>query len=302
MSVKGVNQILFVGQNGIRIEAFLKKDITVGYEDMEKVKYRYADSCGNGYMVFTTVDDISYTFSYKEQANEPMSRAVSYIQEHSPNTKIEFIAQSAIKDDSAPSAYMESYPKISLTITSGKQFLKVNTLFNIVTIKRMPDGFVTFGNDNERYSILWIDWAGAEYRSITTTNLSGTERTKAKGKAKEKGLWNSRVKASSVGKTNYQNSEHSISRNFEVESNATMKVQKESTGNTFVIGFVCTSKIYAELQNYIIEQEDDFQEPSEPVSVDDKIDSIRLLKEYKDLFDSGIITEEEFLKKKEELL
>ena len=112
---------------------------------MEKIKYRYADSCGNGYMVFTTADDISYTFSYKEPANEPMSRAVSYIQEHSPNTKIEFIAQSAIKDESAPSAYMESYPKIAITITSGKQFLNVNTLFNIVTIKRMPDGFVTFG-------------------------------------------------------------------------------------------------------------------------------------------------------------
>lgn len=91
MSVKGANQTLYVGQNGIRIEygSILRKDIKISYDILNEIKYRYADNLGNGYMTFITNSGYTYTFAYGKISNEPMTRAVTYIKDHSPSTFME---------------------------------------------------------------------------------------------------------------------------------------------------------------------------------------------------------------------
>lgn len=83
----------------------------------------------------------------------------------------------------------------------------------------------------------------------------------------------------------------------EVKGNARLTLQQNETGNTFVIGIKCDTKLDTELQNFPIQRHDNI---AQCVTIEK--DSVALLKEYKDLLDSGIITQEDFDSKKKELL
>lgn len=83
----------------------------------------------------------------------------------------------------------------------------------------------------------------------------------------------------------------------EVKGNARLTLQQNETGNTFVIGIKCDTKLDIELQNFPIQRHDNI---AQCVTIEK--DSVALLKEYKDLLDSGIITQEDFDSKKKELL
>lgn len=206
--------------------------------------------------------------------------------------------------------------KVNLTITSGKAYLKMGILSTSIAMKKVASGNVTFGNAPEEYAILDYNWDGPRYKEVVSSVTN--QKTKHKGKEKEqrKGRVTGAVIGTllfpgvgtvigaslgtgkkTVGKEKEKSTgkENVTSENVETASNATMRLQNIETGETFTIGFSCTSAIDAELQNF-------YTPPEQEPTVSDQSNIVDLLKGYKELLDAGIITEEEFIEKKNELL
>ena len=87
------------------------------------------------------------------------------------------------------------------------------------------------------------------------------------------------------------------SDNIEVDSYASMKMRNVETNQVNTIGFYCSSNIDMQLKSFNISKSSDAVE-----NVRNQKTSVELLKDYKELLDSGIITQEEFNQKKTELL
>ena len=87
------------------------------------------------------------------------------------------------------------------------------------------------------------------------------------------------------------------SDNIEVDSYASMKMRNVETNQINTIGFYCSSNIDMQLKSFNISKSSDASE-----NVRNQKTSVELLKDYKELLDSGIITQEEFNQKKTELL
>ena len=82
-----------------------------------------------------------------------------------------------------------------------------------------------------------------------------------------------------------------------MDSYASMKMRNIETNQINTIGFRCSSNIDMQLKSFNISKSSDAVE-----NVRNQKTSVELLKEYKELLDSGIITQEEFDQKKSELL
>ncbi len=208
--------------------------------------------------------------------------------------------------------------RVTITITAGKKFLNMGFLSSAISFTQEDDGYITIGKLPSKYEILEYDWDGAKYEDVSkTTSISQT-----KGKNKEKEKRTGRIAGAVVGtflvpgvgtlagaalgtgkkekgkdKSKTVNNTITSDKEVEIDSNATMKLRNIDTGEVFVIGFLCNTKIDVQLQNFNILKRATFQE-----SVNEQKSSVQLLKEYKELWDMGVITEEEFMKKKKELL
>lgn len=213
----------------------------------------------------------------------------------------------------------ETSKKVNLIVTSGKQFLNMGFFSTVISMKKDEYGNILLGNLQNKFEILEYNWEGARYQ--TTTNTVSNEKTK--GKSKEKEHRKGRVAGAvigtmlfpgvgtaigaslgtgkkSKGKTNTDRIGTSsvTTSDVEIKSSATLKFRNLDTGEVFVIGFQCDSKTDAELQNFCIPRNTgNFAE-----EISQQKSNVELLKEYKELLDMGIITEEEFQKKKKELL
>lgn len=216
-------------------------------------------------------------------------------------------------------ALFDTSKKIYLTVTSGKQFLNMGIFSTAISMKKDEYGNIFLGNLQNKFEILEYNWEGARYQ--TTTNTISNETTK--GTSKEKEHRKGRVAGAvigtmllpgvgtaigaslgtgkkSKGKTNSDRTGTSsvTTSNVEVKSNATLKFRNLDTGEVFVIGIRCDSKTDAELQNFCIPR----NMGNYAAEVSQQKSNVKLLKEYKELLDMGIITEDEFQKKKQELL
>lgn len=208
--------------------------------------------------------------------------------------------------------------KVILTITAGKNFLNMGFLSSVISFTQQDDGYIVIGKLPSKYEILEYNWDGAEYENVSTT--TNTSQTKGKNKEKEKRT--GRVTGAVVGtlllpgvgtlagaalgtgkKSKGKDKSKTIGntvtsdKEVEVDSHATMKLRNVDTGEVFVIGFLCNTKIDVQLQNFNISKQS-----ASPESVNEQKSSVQLLKEYKELWDMGVITEEEFMQKKKELL
>lgn len=175
--------------------------------------------------------------------------------------------------------------KVSIAVTSGKEYLKMGILsYSILTMTKDKDENIILGKSANRYEILEYNWDGARYGTKTNADT--------KGRGMGAIIGNSLGVAGSKGKS------QSTTTDIEVSSNATLKFRNIKTGNTFVIGFSCNSKIDIQLQNFGV--------PSNKATFTNQVlqqkSTVELLKEYKELLDMEIITEEEFMEKKRELL
>lgn len=209
--------------------------------------------------------------------------------------------------------------RITLSITSGKQYLDMGIFSSSITMTRNESGYVTLGKIEAQYEILEYDWDGPKYETVTST----TGKAKTKEKRHEKTGRKGRVTGAIVGTmllpgvgtvigasvgtgkkskgrtdTTSDNNEIVKTKDVEVQSNATLKLKNVETNETFVIGFKCDSELNINLLNFGVgSNANDF---SQTISTEKS--SVELLKEYKELLDLGIITEDEFQKKKSELL
>lgn len=205
-----------------------------------------------------------------------------------------------------------------LRVISGKESFNLPSRRTAFTLRQWKDGYVTVADTPDKYELLDYEWNGAEYRTVSkTTNVS-----KTKGKTKEKTKRKGRLTGAVVGtviapgvgtaigaavgtgkKTKGKNNSvttgtsTTTNDNIEVDSLASMKLRNIETNQINTIGFYCSSNIDMQLKSFNIRQSSDAIENAKNQKT-----SVELLKDYKELLDSGIITQEEFDQKKTELL
>jgi hypothetical protein len=213
---------------------------------------------------------------------------------------------------------------LNLRVISGKEDFELGSKHARFDLKQWKDGSVTVSDAPTKYELFDYEWNGPEYRTVEKTTTTSHTKGKSKEKTKRKGrlagavigtaatavtLGNPVVGAAvgaAVGtgkKTKGKNNSTTTgtatttSDNIEVDSYASMKMRNIETNQINTIGFRCSSNIDMQLKSFNISKSSDAVE-----NVRNQKTSVELLKDYKELLDSGIITQEEFDQKKSELL
>ena len=213
---------------------------------------------------------------------------------------------------------------MTLEITAGKENLNMGFLSSRVKMAQNADKLVYFDSLPDKYfKLADYTWDGPTYKTVTTSKEKGKSKTKDKGKEKRKGGLGGAVvgtllmpgvgtaigymatsKKVKKGKgTTTTNVNTIVDENqVETDNTATIQVADAETGATFSIGIKCNSKINIDLDRFDwsdvnVEEETPIQEARQIES-----DAVKLLKEYKELLDMGVITQEEFDQKKKSLL
>lgn len=213
---------------------------------------------------------------------------------------------------------------LNLRVISGKEDFELGSKHARFDLKQWKDGSVTVSDAPTKYELFDYEWNGPEYRTVEKTTTTSHTKGKSKEKTKRKGrlagavigtaatavtLGNPVVGAAvgaAVGtgkKTKGKNNStttgtaNTTSDNIEVDSYASMKMRNIETNQINTIGFRCSSNIDMQLKSFNISKSSDAVE-----NVRNQKTSVELLKDYKELLDSGIITQEEFDQKKSELL
>lgn len=208
--------------------------------------------------------------------------------------------------------------KITLRVVSGAESFRLNEKRAVFTVKQWKDGYVTVSNDPTKFEMFDYEWNGPEYKNISKTTNTSTTKGKSKEKTKRKGRLTGAaigtVLAPGVGtaigaavgtgkETKGKNTSTTtgnsttVNSDMEIDSFASVKFRNIETNQVNTIGFYCTSRTDIELKSFNIASTSDFN-----AGITSQKNSVELLKEYKNLFDAGVITKEEFEQKKTELL
>ena len=209
---------------------------------------------------------------------------------------------------------------LNLRVISGKEDFELGSKHARFDLKQWKDGSVTVSDAPTKYELFDYEWNGPEYRTVEKTTTTSHTKGKSKEKTKRKGrlagavigtaatavTLGNPVVGAAVGtgkKTKGKNNSTTTgtatttSDNIEVDSYASMKMRNIETNQINTIGFRCSSNIDMQLKSFNISKSSDAVE-----NVRNQKTSVELLKDYKELLDSGIITQEEFDQKKSELL
>lgn len=306
MSIKGTSKDLYIGKSEINIITFMGNKITVPYDDMKHINYCYAERKRKGYMEFLKKDRTYEYFDFGEKANDPISRTVAYILEHAPEVEL-------INYENE-----ENYKNISLVTNLGAKELGAKT--NVINIKQLPDDRIFINADKTKfYQLVDYDWGGSIFDKVTT--MSGMESSSAdtvkKGKALKIGLGavvgnvlmpgvgalagaamgaGSKSKSRTTGHKNV--SSNQIETSVEKTTFASLSIKSLDDGRIYKISFNCNTEIDSKIRcfNFLEEKKE------EPINVADKVQGLDGLIKLKELLDMGILTQEEFDKKKQELL
>lgn len=204
---------------------------------------------------------------------------------------------------------------VSVKITSGKNYLGLGAFSDIAIIRQNAEGNIYFDKVDGFFEITDYQWEGPRYKVVSTSNT--IENQKGKDKTKKKGgLGGAAIgtllapgvgtvigyaatrKKETVKKGKVEANTTFNEEEVETSSNAKMTLRNLATGESFVIGFLCDSAIDGELANFNIRQ----NRTATAEEVGQQKSKVELMKEYKDLLDAQIITQEEFDAKKKELL
>ncbi|MGN0275388.1 MAG: SHOCT domain-containing protein [Chordicoccus sp.] len=222
----------------------------------------------------------------------------------------------SLKEKMAVSKERRREVHVSLKLTAGKKELGLGMFSSSVVMRQKDSGYIYFdAMPGHLFEIENYSWNGPRYEAVTESDTTSNVRG---GGRKHTGLGGALVgtmlmpgvgtaigykigknKVSGGGKKNT----HSYSKNSEeeVSSPASLTLIDVTDGNRRItIGFECNSKLDIELQNFNMNSHE--EEPSEADQIKAESDAIGLLKQYKELLDAGVITEEEFLAKKQQLL
>lgn len=208
-------------------------------------------------------------------------------------------------------------PKVSLNILSNAQ--SVHAAY-VSTMYQNEDGTVFFyPNKDDSFTIIDYFWNGSQYDTVSQgTNITNAhEQTKGKsGKiiagaaigalAGPAGMVVGAA-AGAGGKTkkhmNSVSNTNTVTRQIEVKTPATLKFRNNNTGEIVGISFQCDSVIDSKIRCFHIEKEVDEPKRSivEHVSKN-QLNPYEELKSLKELLDAGIISQEEFDRKKSDIL
>ena len=305
MSIKGTTKELYIGKTGVNIITFMGNKISIDYSDMKRIDYCYASTLRSGYMNFILKSDTVEEFSFSASANDPIMRTVDFIKEHAPALKLE--------------AHSADEKKKTLNITVNATFgYKELGLPSRVTISQAPNGNIYFNKDSAAYySIVEYVWNGAEYETVTTgtTKEKSDSKTVKKGKSLKIGagailgnfiapgvggaLVGAAMGAGSKGKSNTKGGKVSNttqhSKNIEKDTLATLSFKSLDTEKIYKLSFKCNTLIDSQIRCLNIE-------PAKDYMVSDITQSLEGIKALKELLDMGIISQEEFDAKKDQIL
>lgn len=207
---------------------------------------------------------------------------------------------------------------LNLRVISGKEDFELGSKHTRFDLKQWKDGSVTVSDAPTKYELFDYEWNGSEYRTVEKTTTTSHTKGKSKEKTKRRGHLAGAVVGTAIApgvgtivgaavgtgkKTKGKNNSTTTgtatttSDNIEVDSYASMKMRNIETNQINIIGFRCSSNIDMQLKSFNISKSSDAVE-----NVRNQKTSVELLKDYKELLDSGIITQEEFDQKKSELL
>ncbi|RGR45035.1 hypothetical protein DWY46_17660 [Blautia obeum] len=207
---------------------------------------------------------------------------------------------------------------LNLRVISGKEDFELGSKHTRFDLKQWKDGSVTVSDAPTKYELFDYEWNGPEYRTVEKTTTTSHTKGKSKEKTKRRGHLAGAVVGTAIApgvgtivgaavgtgkKTKGKNNSTTTgtatttSDNIEVDSYASMKMRNIETNQINIIGFRCSSNIDMQLKSFNISKSSDAVE-----NVRNQKTSVELLKDYKELLDSGIITQEEFDQKKSELL
>ena len=203
--------------------------------------------------------------------------------------------------------------RIRLNIVSGKQYL--NLMFsNSVIMYENQNGFVHFTElPNEFFTIKNFDWEGPKYQDVLMTKDTGKSKTKTKAKGGIAGAVIGTMFVPGIGTavgyaltrgknetTKHDNQIETVANQSEMLSIATLELENVNTHSIIVLGINCNSQIAIELKNFrgFYNTKSDEAQTKDMSMQQNKIE---LIKQYKELLDMGVITQEEFNKKKNEL-
>lgn len=207
---------------------------------------------------------------------------------------------------------------LKLRVISGKESFNLPSHKTPFLLRQWKGGYVTIADMPEKYTLMDYEWNGPEYRTVEKTTTTSHTKGKNKEKTKRRGHLTGAVIGTAIApgvgtivgaavgtgkKTKGKNNSTTTgtatttSDNIEVDSYASMKMRSVETNQVNTIGFYCSSNIDMQLKSFNISQSSDAAE-----DIRNQKTSVELLKDYKELLDSGIITQEEFNQKKTELL
>ena len=88
MSIKGDWGKLYVGKKEINIIDIIGNKTKIKYDDISKIEYEFRSATEGGYIDFYLQYGKIKRFTFSKKSNEPMQRAIDYIQEKCPNLDI----------------------------------------------------------------------------------------------------------------------------------------------------------------------------------------------------------------------
>lgn len=210
--------------------------------------------------------------------------------------------------------------KAQLQIKSGREKVGVN--FTGVGYMYQNEKGEIFFNKKEPlfFDLVNYEFDGPIYNQVKDSGTSSKSTTNEKGKTKSKGKFGAggialgmatggasmlvgigrkKEKGSSKGRsvTKGNQATQEIQKQVEVKSTARISLTPHDNSAPFTLLVVCDSVLDATLSNFIIKKE---QMP--PQLVDETKTVVEQMKDYKELLDLGILTQEEFDQKKKELM
>lgn len=206
---------------------------------------------------------------------------------------------------------------VSLSLSSGSPSIHAT---GHVTMYQKTDGTVFFNQNREDdFSIIDYDWNGPQYNTVSqgTTSTNTTEQTKGKSGKMATGAIAGTLLLPGVGtvvgaavgaggkkkKNSYSSgTTHTVTQQVEVPTIATLKLRNNLTGEIVGIAFTCNSMIDSKIKCFSFQKEEQPQRAIVEHISTATPDPYEEIKKAKELLEMGIITQEEFDKKKTDIL
>ena len=307
MSIKGKMSELFVGKAEVNMFPLIGNKINIPYSTIKRIDYCFAERFKYGFMDFISKDNVLNRFEFGFRSNEPMQRAVDFIQSQCPYMYLRKCELNESENDRSVRIVPIFWQK-ELGVPSGG-----------MDIHQTDKGEVYLNTDKRIfYSLIEYTWSGPEFKTVRSrtdigsssskTNVQGTEVRK--GKAAAVGAFISPIgvaagsskqigKSTGVSNTfgNSLSNSSEISASIENDTNANITLKRIDDGKIYQIAFKCNRDLDARIRCFDFEKTETKTE-----IVFDTTKSLKGIKALKELLDMGAITQEEFDQKKNAIL